>query len=92
MKAFTSLVAVGALAVGVLVLPAQAPPAAALTAGVAFTADALPTWQTNGTVWAAAAAGDAVFVGGTFSEIRPPEGAAGAPVRVDVADPPSPRY
>ena len=29
---------------------------------------------------AAAAAGDAVFVGGTFSEIRPPEGAAGAPV------------
>ncbi|HEY9369456.1 LamG-like jellyroll fold domain-containing protein [Streptomyces sp.] len=56
-----------------------APTAAALTPPVAFTADDLPTWQTNGIVWAMAEANDTVFVGGTFSEVRPPEGASGTP-------------
>ncbi|MFF8605710.1 LamG-like jellyroll fold domain-containing protein [Streptomyces sp. NPDC015346] len=56
-----------------------APTAAALTPPVAFTADDLPTWQTNGIVWALAEANDTVFVGGTFSAVRPPEGAAGTP-------------
>ncbi|MGW1773377.1 DNRLRE domain-containing protein [Streptomyces sp. NPDC002104] len=51
--------------------------AAAVTPPVAFTADELPTWQANGVVWALAEAGDKVFVGGTFSEVRPPEGAPG---------------
>ncbi|MFI5865132.1 DNRLRE domain-containing protein [Streptomyces sp. NPDC051546] len=51
--------------------------AAAVTPPVAFTADELPTWQANGVVWALAEAGDQVFVGGTFSAVRPPEGAAG---------------
>ncbi|MEU9300884.1 DNRLRE domain-containing protein [Streptomyces sp. NPDC048269] len=52
--------------------------AAAVTPPVAFTADALPTWQPNGVVWALAEAGGKVFVGGTFSAVRPPEGAAGS--------------
>ncbi|MCX5195137.1 DNRLRE domain-containing protein [Streptomyces sp. NBC_00249] len=55
-----------------------APQAAAITPPVAFTADALPTWQPNGVVWALAEAGGTVFVGGTFSAVRPPAGAAGS--------------
>ncbi|MFF9410481.1 LamG-like jellyroll fold domain-containing protein [Streptomyces anandii] len=58
-----------------LVVPAQ--PAAALTPPVAFTADDLPTWQTNGIVWALAEAHGTVFAGGTFSQVRPPEGRSG---------------
>ncbi|MFV2119107.1 LamG-like jellyroll fold domain-containing protein [Streptomyces sp. Act-28] len=52
-----------------------APRAAALTEPVAFTADDLPTWQTDGIVWALAQADGVVFAGGTFSTVRPPEGA-----------------
>ncbi|MFD3324314.1 DNRLRE domain-containing protein [Streptomyces sp. NPDC058701] len=52
--------------------------AAAITPPVAFTADALPTWQPNGVVWALAEAGGKVFVGGTFSAVRPPAGGAGS--------------
>ncbi|GGT12757.1 LamG-like jellyroll fold domain-containing protein [Streptomyces purpureus] len=67
---------VGAAGVGGWAL---APKAGAVTPPVAFTADALPTWQTNGIVWALAQAGDTVFVGGTFSEVRPPAGTTGTP-------------
>ncbi|WP_329388936.1 DNRLRE domain-containing protein [Streptomyces sp. NBC_01351] len=52
--------------------------AAAVTPPVAFTADALSTWQPNGVVWALAEAAGQVFVGGTFSAVRPPEGGAGS--------------
>ncbi|MEU7554187.1 DNRLRE domain-containing protein [Streptomyces sp. NPDC044571] len=55
-----------------------APQAAAVTPPVAFTADPLPTWQPNGVVWALAEADGTVFAGGTFSAVRPPEGAGGA--------------
>ncbi len=58
---------------------ANAPKAAALTPPVAFTADDLPTWQTNGIAWALAQTGDTVFVGGTFSQVRPPQGEDGEP-------------
>ncbi|WP_219666921.1 CBM96 family carbohydrate-binding protein [Streptomyces bambusae] len=51
------------------------PQASAVTPPVAFTADALPTWQPNGVVWAMAQANGTVFAGGTFSAVRPPEGA-----------------
>jgi hypothetical protein len=54
-----------------------AQPAAALTPPVAMTADDLPTWQTNGVVWALAQANGVVFAGGTFSSVRPPGAAAG---------------
>jgi Concanavalin A-like lectin/glucanases superfamily len=46
-------------------------------APVAFTANNLPTWQTNGVVWALAQSGGLVFAGGTFSAIRPPGSAIG---------------
>lgn len=51
--------------------------AAALTPPVGFTADELPTWQTNGIVHALAEADGTVFVGGTFSTVRPPGAASG---------------
>ncbi|MFI7355671.1 DNRLRE domain-containing protein [Streptomyces avidinii] len=54
------------------------PQAAALTPPVAFTADALATWQPNGVVWALAEAGGQVFAGGTFSTVRPPAGGSGS--------------
>ncbi|MET9321594.1 DNRLRE domain-containing protein [Streptomyces sp. NPDC003038] len=50
------------------------PQASAITPPVAFTADALPTWQPNGIVWAMAQTNGTVFAGGTFSAVRPPEG------------------
>ncbi|MFE9257989.1 DNRLRE domain-containing protein [Streptomyces sp. NPDC006879] len=54
------------------------PQASAITEPVAFTADELPTWQTNGIVWAMAEAEGTVFAGGTFSAVRPPAGASGS--------------
>ncbi|MGW8557835.1 fibronectin type III domain-containing protein [Streptomyces tubercidicus] len=42
-----------------------------------LTADPLGTWQTDGTVWAMAYAKGIVYVGGTFSHIRPPGAAPG---------------
>jgi hypothetical protein len=54
-----------------------AQPAHALTPPVAMTADDLPTWQTNGVVWALAQAHGVVYAGGTFSTVRPPGAAAG---------------
>ncbi|MEV8530915.1 DNRLRE domain-containing protein [Streptomyces sp. NPDC051211] len=50
------------------------PQASAITQPVAFTADALPTWQPNGIVFAMAEVNGTVFAGGTFSAVRPPEG------------------
>ncbi|WSC19303.1 LamG domain-containing protein [Streptomyces sp. NBC_01766] len=57
---------------------ASAPEASAITPPVAFTADSLPTWQTNGIVWALAQSDGVVFAGGTFSALRPPQGTSGA--------------
>ncbi|MFT2818185.1 LamG-like jellyroll fold domain-containing protein [Leifsonia sp. A12D58] len=53
-------------------------PASALSAGVAFSADDLPTWQANGVVYGVASVHGKVVVGGTFSQIRPPTGGAEA--------------
>jgi hypothetical protein len=41
------------------------------------TADAQPTWQTNGTVWTIEQVGGIVYVGGNFSSVRPPGAAPG---------------
>lgn len=71
-------VAVAALVFGLVV--AVPPPAAqALSPGLHFSADNPATWQTNGTVWALGSSGGKVIAGGTFSQIRPPEGGAGTP-------------
>ncbi|MBM9503321.1 CBM96 family carbohydrate-binding protein [Actinacidiphila acididurans] len=65
------------LAAASLIGFSTARPAAALTPPVAITADDLPTWQTNGVVWALAQSGGVVYAGGTFSSVRPPGAAAG---------------
>ena len=66
--------AITGLALSISVLPVVAAPSAsaALSSGVAFTGADLPTWQTDGIVWASAAAGGKVFVGGDFSAVRAP--------------------
>ncbi len=42
-----------------------------------FTASPLPTWQTNGVVYAVEAVGNVVYVGGNFTKVRPPGAAPG---------------
>jgi hypothetical protein len=42
-----------------------------------LTADPLPTWQTNGIVWALEEVNGVVYVGGNFTAVRPPGSAPG---------------
>ncbi len=44
-----------------------------------FTAEPLPTWQTNGVVYAVETVGNVVYAGGNFTAVRPP----GAPEGTD---------
>jgi fibronectin type 3 domain-containing protein len=76
---WVSIVAALALVVGVV---AVVPPgrASALSPGIHFSADELPTWQTNGTVYTLAQSAGRVVVGGTFSALRPPDGGTGSPL------------
>ncbi|MBO0896441.1 LamG-like jellyroll fold domain-containing protein [Arthrobacter sunyaminii] len=74
-KKITAVLAGILLAAASLIGLAQ--PAGALSPGVAFSATNLPTWQTNGIVWAMAESNGVVYVGGTFTAIRPPGVAAG---------------
>ncbi|WP_328629019.1 DNRLRE domain-containing protein [Streptomyces sp. NBC_00353] len=68
-----------ALSAGVLTASAvTAPPVAALTPPVGFTADSLTTYQTNGIVWALAEANGVVYAGGTFANVRPAGSPAGS--------------
>jgi hypothetical protein len=60
-----------------LFVPALVSPAAAITPGVGFTADPQPTYQLNGIGWAATQAHGVVYVGGTFTAVRPPGAAPG---------------
>jgi hypothetical protein len=70
---FTAALSLAAATLGAL----SAPPATALQAPVALTADNLTTYQTNGVVWAMAQANGIVYTAGTFSAIRPAGSAAG---------------
>ena len=80
-----AVVALALLGTAVGLIPAT--PAAATStdrtaaAGTAstkvFTADAQPTWQTNGIVWAVAYVRGVVYIGGNFSTVRPPGAAPG---------------
>ncbi len=71
-----ALVATGALiTAGLPVLVSG--PAAATQAPIAFTSAALSTYQTNGIAWAVASSAGKVFVGGTFTAVRPAGAASG---------------
>jgi hypothetical protein len=63
----------------VLLTPA---PAAAVTPGVAFSADNLSTWQTDGVVWALGQSHGRVVAGGDFTSLVPPAGSPASPVPV----------
>lgn len=65
------------LALAVAPLVVTATPALALSPGVAFSANALPTWQTNGVAWTMVQSNGVVYAGGTFTQIRPPGTAVG---------------
>ena len=66
------------VALGVTLLATT--PAQALSTGVAFGSTALPTWQTNGEVYALASQGGMVAAGGTFTQLTPPNGSSAAPI------------
>ncbi|MET0861706.1 MAG: hypothetical protein ABW091_11850, partial [Microbacterium sp.] len=65
-----SIIAVIALALGAVVATPSLQGASALSPGVHFSADNLPTWQTNGVVYGLAQSNGKVVAGGTFSQIR----------------------
>ncbi len=72
-----SITAVLAMVFGLVVVqPASS--AQALTPGLSFSADHLPTWQTNGVVRALAVSQGRVVVGGDFTQIRPGAGQSGS--------------
>ncbi len=72
----SALLATTALVAGALPLLALNS-AEATQAPVSFTSAALSTYQTNGIAWAVATAQGKVFVGGTFTSVRPAGSAAG---------------
>lgn len=52
-------------------------PASAAAEESTLTADPMSTWQTNGVVWSIEYARGVVYVGGTFTSVRPPDAPAG---------------
>ncbi len=81
-RILATIVATFAMIVGTLTL-VEPPPAAALTPGLTFSADNLPTWQTNGVVRAVAASGSRVVAVGEFTQIRPGAGQSGSTQNVN---------
>ena len=76
-KRFISVLAAAVLsATGLVVLPVLPTLSASALQGT-VPANAAPTWQTNGTVRAIAAANGVVYIGGDFTSVRPPGAAAG---------------
>jgi large repetitive protein len=67
----------GVLAAALVPAISSSPTAQALSPGVAFSAEGLSTWQTNGIVWALGASQGKVVAGGTFTQLRPPAGSTG---------------
>ncbi|HEV2088130.1 MAG TPA: LamG-like jellyroll fold domain-containing protein [Cryptosporangiaceae bacterium] len=70
-------VVVAASGVLVAVTTTTAPAAAAPPTTPVLTADAQPSWQTNGVVWAMEEVNGVLYVGGNFSSVRPPGAARG---------------
>lgn len=76
-----SIVAAVAMVAGLLGgMPS--PPAAALSPNLPFSADQLPTWQTNGIVFGIAETNGYVVAGGSFTRILPGAGQSGSPIDV----------
>ncbi len=81
MRKTAALLTAIAVAAGISVASPALSPASALSPGVQFSAENLPTWQTDGVVYAlATAANGRVVVGGTFNQLRPPTGGTGTAV------------
>ena len=70
--AIVAVIAGGLTAVG------PTDPASALSPGLSFSADELPTWQTNAQVFGVAGSQGRVVAGGAFTELRPGAGQSGA--------------
>jgi len=81
-RIWVGLATVVALVAG---LVAFSPPgtATALSPGLAFSADDLPTWQTNGVVRGMAASKGRVVVVGDFTQLRPGAGQSGSAITVN---------
>jgi hypothetical protein len=62
----------GALLATAALTPATAGEHITRFAAAGLTAAPLPTWQTNGTVWAMEQLGGVIYVGGNFTAVRPP--------------------
>ncbi|GIG28925.1 PKD domain-containing protein [Cellulomonas marina] len=71
------LAAVGLVALDVPAARAAVPTAVPASAGDTVSADALPTVQTNGIVWAQVVVGNTVYVTGDFTSARPAGSPAG---------------
>ncbi len=68
------------LLVATVEAPAQTAPSASSTSPESdslLTAEPMPTWQTNGAVYAVAVVGNVAYVGGNFTAVRPPGAAPG---------------
>ncbi|GAA0258426.1 fibronectin type III domain-containing protein [Cryptosporangium japonicum] len=65
------------LAAAVGLVPTHPATAAGTASTKVFTADAQPTWQTNGIVWAVTYVRGVIYIGGNFSTVRPPGAAPG---------------
>jgi large repetitive protein len=78
-RASGALLATAAVVVSTLGV-VDAPRSGALSPGLSFTADSLPTWQTDGVVWALGQTAGTVVAGGDFTRLRPPAGRSGASV------------
>ncbi|AWB87296.1 DUF7594 domain-containing protein [Mycetocola zhujimingii] len=76
-RALGGTIAVLTLVTGLIVGSLSPQAASALSPGVHFSAENLPTWQTNGVVYALGQSNGKVIAGGTFSQIRPPTGGSG---------------
>lgn len=72
-----AIVTAAAVAAAGMLVPAGAASAAGWQDLVTVTADEAPSWQTNGIAWVVESVGDVVYVGGTFTKVRPPGVAAG---------------
>lgn len=78
-RTITAVTAVGLLVSGLVTVATSAAADTSPVDGapVTLAAAPLPTWQTNGVVWGMEIIGSTIYVGGSFTAVRPPGVAAG---------------